>query len=232
MPLKKVPIRNAVREFPGGTFNTLVDLAKGNAPHYHDVNEIDFRGKAVRAKNVSGQDIPRGGILRITDASDLTHSIALRVNKPNNTFQQLYAVALKAIAVDKRGPCTLFEPVRALYDTSDGTPTNGQIWGPINGQWHLKKNRPGFFVCGAPADGLVTVIQTQAESILRATLNADLLRGGTAPATLAVGGTTITVTDWSFIPNGHYLSQNTRVFVKSEGSDYYVIAAQNCPVPT
>lgn len=53
------------------------------------------------------------------------------------------------------GYCTQNFPARAAYESGDGTPANGEMWGPQFGKWLLDKNKQGFKILGGveAADG-------------------------------------------------------------------------------
>lgn len=307
MPLNHVDL-GRLDVFPGGTFNTLVDRAIAQPTPVFQPAGVAKRGKAIECQNVSGMEIPVGGILRLTGSVRCANSLIVKVNQPNASYNVLFGVALDPIAAGGLGPCTLFDPCLALYDTGDGTPAIGESWGPVAGQWSLGKNRPGFGIIGNPADERVVVTQTPwigwarhiqfaltaeleasdnsvncsvhdfydgvnpangfggtpkvwnshnyfagpsgtkggasfdpetgkywidwltVDEVFRATLTEDLDSGSTADATLAVGGTTITVTDWSFIKAGFKIEDGARVFVKREGDTYYLMEASKCAV--
>ena len=65
-------------------------------------------------------------------------------------------------------------------------------------------------------------------SVKRATLNGSLSRGGTVSATLAVGGASIDVKDWNFIPTGKSVPSGTRVFVMLEDGTWWLMEVNAC----
>ena len=92
MPLNKIH-RGEIAAFPGATWNTLVDNAKAKSsmqPGWPG----DWRGLAVEIKcqNVSDEDIPLGGVLRIDGVAEVTNATVLRVAKPNEIAQPLYVI--------------------------------------------------------------------------------------------------------------------------------------------
>lgn len=111
-------------------------------------------GGRIRFKNESSEQVPTGGVMRITGA-DSTQGGFLKIAKPNATFQRLYLVNIgDAINAGKFGegsyltsPDFSFEKNLVLYDTGN-TPAYGESWGPQDGTWTIKKYRYGFTIQG------------------------------------------------------------------------------------
>lgn len=101
-------------------------------------------------KNDGGSTAPGNGILRITGFVPDAEYPYFTVDQPN-TFgaQNLHAINdTMAVSAGKRGRCVLGAVIPALYDSADGTPAPGELWGPRNGTWKLKKDTGGFRVLG------------------------------------------------------------------------------------
>jgi len=160
MPLSTIKPGSTIREFPAGTFNTLVDLAR-----VYQRDRARFSSSPVRDtptikwRNDSGETAPDGAIIRFTGAVEVDNAVLLTGNKPDTTLRLHYGVAIGPVANGAIGDCTIHEPARARYLSSDGTPAFGQTWGIEPGQWYLRKGRYGFQVLGDPADNRVLAIQ-------------------------------------------------------------------------
>ena len=61
----------------------------------------------------------------------------------------IYINGIGDVAANKHGGCTMAQtPVKALYDTADGTPAAGDTWGLKKDSWKLGKDIDGFVVLG------------------------------------------------------------------------------------
>jgi hypothetical protein len=120
----------------------------------------DFHWREFR--NDSGETIPPFSCVRITGAVIVeTGRVTLKVGKPN-TYGAQYSHAFTgpvSVADGKYGLCTRSDGAVAVYDDADGTPAFGELWGPRDATWKLKKNTPGFVVdiVTSTANKLVTV---------------------------------------------------------------------------
>jgi len=88
---------------------------------------------AYAAMKVIGVD--SNGFLQVTqpDADGMDVVINDGVNIPQNGF----------------GTCTRDFPANVLYNQPDGTPNNGEVWGPAANDWALHKAKSGFLIDGA-----------------------------------------------------------------------------------
>lgn len=105
----------------------------------------------IQFRNDSAYQVPAFGILRITgfNTSDPEQPF-FTIDRPN-TYGSQYLHAINgplAIEANGYGECTLGQYNTALYDTSDGTPAVGEMWGTRSGTFMLKKNTGGFVVLG------------------------------------------------------------------------------------
>ena len=62
-----------------------------------------------------------------------------------------------AVKLGSYGQCTMDWPAYALYDTGDGTPAYGEIWGAKDNDWKLRKGYQGFEIIGGHTNGRVLV---------------------------------------------------------------------------
>jgi hypothetical protein len=185
-----------------------VDLCRQLQPRFGAGSGVDRLPDSVTWKNVSGSDAPRGAIVRFTGAIDADNVITLQGNKPDGTLRPFYGVSLGPVENGKLGDAVLFDPARAYYLDSDGTPAFGQSWGVEPDEWYLRKNRPGFFVTGDPhgsgTSARVQVIQTGCVEFI-GKLDGSLSQGGTATVNVwggaggseaVISGLTVEAQDW------------------------------------
>ena len=105
--------------------------------------------------NNSGETIPAFGVMQIyaettlTDSAGVTSSIYV-VKKPDTTFQRFSLVnGSDTVAANAYGTGSFVDiPDRVLYDSSDGTPVAGQVWGPYPSSWKLRRHMYGFRILG------------------------------------------------------------------------------------
>lgn len=62
-----------------------------------------------------------------------------------------------AVKLGSFGKCTLDWPAYAAYDTADGVPEYGEIWGAKDNDWKLRKGYQGFEIIGGHTNGRVLV---------------------------------------------------------------------------
>lgn len=127
----------------------------------------------VEILNTENEQIPAFAAVRITNmSSDETDAPVWQVAKANADGAGLYLFAGPFITPALgRGVAICGFPVQALYDTGDGTPANGEIWGPGNGAWELRKGKSGYKV-----HGTVTTETIMVEPALTASANADTVQ--------------------------------------------------------
>ncbi len=112
--------------------------------------------RKLPCQNVSGQDIPAFAALRIVESD--TNTGVLQVDQPSGDGADVHVLAMESgIKAGDNGQCTTDGPWYALYETGDGMPTTGQIWGPGNGTFTLRKGRPGYQIVGGALNGRVLV---------------------------------------------------------------------------
>lgn len=112
-----------------------------------------YSGTSIGVKNESGETIPAFGIMRIISTTTLGDEILWTVGKPNDTFGRFYLVngeeTISTNANEYYGPGYFLDiPGRALYDSADGTPALGQVWGPYPSSWKLRRHMYGFRILG------------------------------------------------------------------------------------
>lgn len=114
-------------------------------PDFHsDTDTIRW----MTVSNASGEDIPGGGLVRVTgsDADGV-----LIVDKPNVDSQSPLMIANPwgALTGDY-GVASAEDMIPAVYDPADGTPAVGEMWGAKSGEWKLRKGFTGFVIAASP----------------------------------------------------------------------------------
>lgn len=97
--------------------------------------------------NDSGEEMPAHACVVVDSSGDEGQFV---ISKPTTASEHVW-IAGPTPALD--GDCATAVntfPIDALYDSADGTPAVGEIWGAGAGTWKLKKNNTGFRVCGTP----------------------------------------------------------------------------------
>lgn len=115
----------------------------------------------VGFRNDSGETIPAYAVMRITGTATIgTDTTVYKVEKPNTTFSRWYLVngpdTVSTSQLYGTGSfCNIAD--RVLYDSGDGTPSQGQVWGPYPSQWSLKRQMYGFRIEGGADTNETTI---------------------------------------------------------------------------
>ena len=102
-------------------------------------------------ENHTGAAVPAYGIFNVVGTTSSTSSILYGYTKaahgPNVSFAINEGLE---VPVDGIGLCTMAWPARVLYDATEGTPAELELWGPVYNSYKLKKHTsgPGYFVLG------------------------------------------------------------------------------------
>lgn len=87
-----------------------------------------------------------------------------------------------AVDMPANGSGTCFLPERSpcyvAYDSGDGTPAVGEVWGPVPGQFTVRKGLPGFKIIKAGSGGIAWAIHQPGDYWFE--LTANLSAGGNA----------------------------------------------------
>lgn len=169
---------------------------------------------------LSDGDAPPYAVMRVTGAARSHNDIRFTCSQPNSTQQAFYLVNGPSTAQDTlEGLCTTLTGAGIVrYDSNDGTPAVGEVWGPESGSWSIHKGKPGFVIAGGPRtldDGSTCVVAIQfpgatvAGGIVKFRLTSDLPIGESATATILiangstyVAGAAIVVYDWWGLTTG------------------------------
>jgi hypothetical protein len=102
-------------------------------------------------RNDSGETIPAFAVMEITGTVTVDSAVLFTVEKQGTELNRFMLV---------NGPDTVSTsqiygtgsfvdlPDRVLYDSADGTPAAGQVWGPYPGSWALRRHMYGFRILG------------------------------------------------------------------------------------
>lgn len=155
------------------------------------------RGQAsgVLFRNTSGEAIPAYGVMRVTGAESRAGVPCLTVGKPSSSFQRMYLVngrvGIGSASTSYGFGSWLNESDWVLYDTTDGTPSSGQVWGPVDGSWKLRRHYYGFHVIGnanTSASGSERVVALQ-QMVMNVIGKADssISKGSAGPVSMWKG---------------------------------------------
>ncbi len=146
-------------------------------------------------KNSSGESIPPFAILWIS-GGDVARdkSPYLKAAKPDWLGGQLvhWINSPVKISPDGYGTCTNDFPALAAFDRKDGLPQPGEIWGPVKGEWKLRKGAGGFRIAGMPItdDGMDRVLVTREPRIMLIGKAKEDISGNDTGEILVLGWTT------------------------------------------
>lgn len=156
MPLNKVPA-GPLAEFPGGSFNTLIDLARETErgrPGFL-VDSKTPPKNPIRIK--PAVDVPMGGVVMPTGYVECGDAHVVAVDAHTVAGRPML-VALAPIKAGKIGRAEMLGPLRVKYKAADGVPAFGETWGPNDATMELRKDVAGFFILGGPKAGRVSAI--------------------------------------------------------------------------
>lgn len=100
--------------------------------------------------NSSGETVPAFGVMRIVSATTLGDEVVYEIGKQATEFQRWMLVnGEDELTNGSYGPGYFLDLAgRALYDSADGTPAYGQVWGPYPSSWKLRRHMYGFRILG------------------------------------------------------------------------------------
>lgn len=109
---------------------------------------IDVPGIGVY--NSSGETVPAFGIMRIVAATTLGDEVVYEIGKQATELQRWMLVNGEDEILNGSNGTGYFLDLagRALYDSADGTPAVGQVWGPYPSSWKLRRHMYGFRIEG------------------------------------------------------------------------------------
>ncbi len=110
--------------------------------------------------NNSGQEIPPFAVMKCTGVVVVEPGrVALMMDQPDafGCWGQCFYNNLVSVADGNYGAAGRSNVMAMLYDSGDGTPAYGDMWGPQSGTWKLKKNTGGFFCLGPPTNTSLSI---------------------------------------------------------------------------
>lgn len=160
-------------------------------------------------QNQNAAQVPAFGLMRVTGITVVEAGrVVITCDQPN-AYGSQYAHMVNGdtpVSQNDYGVCTRFGLFPALYDNADGTPGFGDLWGPRNGTWKLKKNTGGFFVYGVPnSSAFLALVQAAPMLSARGTIASDIAAGASGTLTVftgAYGSETTTSQTISNVLNG------------------------------
>lgn len=178
------------------------------------VNETKLaRKRWLSVLNGAGQDIPAFACV-YPSAADSAGIITVTRHTVDSEKMYLFN-GPRAIPSGKYGHCTLSMPCHVLYDTTYGTPANGQRWGTIASSFKIGKDgRYGFVIVGGVTSGRVIV--SPEFGITKAKMIHFSLRGSLAVTDVSQTNCTVqdywqggnpgtTVTVWNHPASSNYM---------------------------
>lgn len=164
----------------------------------------------LKTENQDAADLSPNSAAEVTGATHIapgetaSGSTELNIEKPSGEIK-LGCILGTGLQTSKSGydsHGTMDFPAYLQYNANDGTPANGEIWGPVAGSTALSKGQPGF-VCLGDADatrGVARFNRDFPKGVIRFQLTATLHLAGTAAALLlnedwTSAGVAITVRD-------------------------------------
>ncbi len=140
----------------------------------------------------SSVSVPAFGVMQGNGAVWPEGQIVTQISKPAgvNPDAVLYLNGPSPLVIPedgtvpkRRGRCVtaIEDPWWALYYDRDPTPLIGEEWGPVSGQWYLRRNKPGFRVVAIDSDnGRVLVLRTPEASYRHFELDESIFHGNSA----------------------------------------------------
>ena len=175
--------------------NSRGTLSRGMRRHQHG----PLPSGHIQFINNANETVPRYGVMRIETQGELAEEGHVMVcNKPNSSFQSLYAVNLaEDVASGYDGVCAFlteasplgFDGHYALYNTA-ATPVVGQSWAPVANSWYLHQHGPGFGIIGSPIanEARVAVLQIPPAEILVKNATGSSIAAGSSGTFQVWGG--------------------------------------------
>lgn len=105
--------------------------------------------------NQGSSTCPANGVVRIAGyQTDDDGRLVLNGNQPNKATNVLVAInSPTPVEAGKKGLCTFATLSWCAYETGDGTPSNGENWGPDNGTWLMRRDQGSLWhVIGADSN--------------------------------------------------------------------------------
>lgn len=123
-------------------------MSRGDATWYTE-------SRWLAARSVAAETIPAFGAVRVSGVGNADGLIS--VGQPNADNQGVYFNGPFDVAVTADGLVTRDWPAWALYESSDGTPAQGEEWGVRAGGYKLRRGQTGYIIVGGAADERVLV---------------------------------------------------------------------------
>lgn len=206
-----------------------------HTPGYRSPTETG--GWAVEVYNLEGEEVPAFAVVEAAGFEQPEPGrLVIQVQKPT-TYGAQYRHWINGPTPIKPGEFGLCSraAVRAAYDDGDGTPQPGENWGPVPGEWKLRKGSGGFKVLGKFDNGSEVWVLPAPLLDVRCVLNDALAAGGSAEAEVhdddGATGHTIEVYDLLPMESGFELASGTGVLARwfEDRGKWVAMAAETCP---
>lgn len=126
--------------------------------HYTPTSGLSFGPQRwIPCQNAHSTNAPAFGIAKVTGVGTLDDGrIFYSITRPDSSIGKVYVcLGQNDIAAGDYGMCTLGPDCRFLFDS--GAVSNGQTWGPKNGQWTATSGGPAFLTAAGQLDGSTAV---------------------------------------------------------------------------
>jgi hypothetical protein len=126
------------------------DIPRPSARAHHRRPHSSTISSAVPVYNASGETVPSGGLMAISGTTMIGGVTFMSITKPTSTFERLVLISgAGTIAVADTGVGYMADlPFPAMYDSTDGTPAQGQCWGPYPSSWKMRRHMYGMYIWG------------------------------------------------------------------------------------
>ena len=198
-----------------------------------------FRKGWVRVQNGSGEEIPPHAVMRISSGDIVDGEMVIVVGKPDTAD-----LGKKHLV---NGPFLIgIDPTDEGYATFltdggpvmvSGSPSTGDEWGPVDGQWHIATGGSGFHIIGgsgtSAGNSIILAQQDKSEGSFefhRGVTDGAITKGTSGTVSRYTEGTTSDSGTNDTVQNeiANIGSGKVIYYVKS-GSNYYAITGE-CPL--
>jgi hypothetical protein len=182
-------------------------------------------------KNDTSEEIPAHGVIAISGRTLVNNRQVLLGAKPS-TYGSRHAHRLNGpipVAAGAYGICRIYGVCTAVYETTDGTPAIGDLWGPRDGGWKLRSATPGWRIIGGAENGLIFVVHEPSQTLVGKTDAAiNKAASGTVSIYWSVSGGAVTDTNVNVTAYNRFGNVASSKFVKLDwnGWGWDIIAAE------
>ena len=198
-----------------------------------------FRRGWVRVLNGSGVEIPSHAVMRITGGSFVDNEMVITVAQPNTANLGNKHLVNGPFLIGSRsndeGYATFLSDGGPVIVS--GSPSAGDEWGPVDGQWYIATGGTGFHIIGgsgASGGNTVTLAQQDlaADSLEfhRGLTDAAINKGSSGTVSRYTAGTTSdSGTNDTVVNEIANIAISKKIYYIKSGANYYAITGE-CPL--